>query len=103
MILKFHPKSFNISDNIYIALKMTEFIDKKFDQNLLAASENNENLVKAKKEWSHFGDEKSSSKKTCICNHKITNVKYFLNLQNGNIICCGSKCCKNLNLTLQKI
>ena len=102
MILKFHPKSFNISDNIYIALKMTEFIDKKFDQNLLAASNNKENLVEAKKEWSHFGHEKSPQKKTCICNHKITNVKYFLNLQNGNIICCGSKCCKKFKFITTK-
>ncbi len=86
---------------------MTEFIpdkfnDKKFDQNLLAASENKENLVEAKKEWGHFGHEKSPQKKTCICNHKITNVEYFLNLQNGAIICCGSVCCKKFNFDTTK-
>ena len=81
---------------------MTEFINNKFDQNLLAASENKENLVEAKKEWGHIGHEKSDQKKTCICNHKIKNVNYFLNLQNGNIICCGSECCKKFKFDTKK-
>ena len=81
---------------------MTEFTDKQFDLNLLAASNNKEDLVEAKKEWGHIGHEKSDQKKTCICNHKINNIDYFLNLQNGNIICCGSECCKKFNSDTKK-
>jgi len=81
---------------------MTEFVNNKFDQNLLAASNNKEDLIEAKKEWGHFGHEKSDQKKTCICNHQILNVEYFLNLQNGNIICCGSVCCKKFNFDTKK-
>ena len=81
---------------------MTEFTDKQFDLNLLAASNNKEDLAEAKKEWGHIGHEKSDQKKTCICNHKINNIDYFLNLQNGNIICCGSECCKKFNSDTKK-
>jgi hypothetical protein len=81
---------------------MTEFVSNKFDLNLLAASNNKEDLIEAKKEWGHIGHEKSDQKKTCICNHKILNVEYFLNLQNGSIICCGSVCCKKFNFDTKK-
>jgi len=76
---------------------MTEFL-RDFDKNLLEASFNKEELSKAKEEWEFFKEEKCDEKKTCICNHKIQHVKYFLNTTNGNIICCGSVCCKKFNL-----
>ena len=89
---------------------MTEFLNN-FDKNLLESSFNKEELSKAKEEWELFKEEKSNEKKTCICNHKIQHVRYYLNKNNGNIICCGSVCCKKFNLdknemsnkTLEKI
>lgn len=89
---------------------MTEFLNN-FDKNLLESSFNKEELTKAKEEWELFKEEKSNVKKTCICNHKILHVRYYLNKNNGNIICCGSVCCKKFNLdkkemtnkTLEKI
>jgi hypothetical protein len=75
---------------------MTEFVNK-FDTNLLWASVNKEDLIEAKKEWEFFREEKSSEKKTCICKHKILNVRYHINIHNGNIICCGTTCCKKFN------
>lgn len=77
---------------------MAEF-SNNFDKNLVAAS-NNKNLIEAKKEWEFFKEEKCDEKKTCICNHKIKNVKYFLNNINGNIICCGTTCCKKFNFDI---
>ena len=89
---------------------MTEFLNN-FDKNLLEASLNNEDLTEAKKEWKLFKEENSNIKKTCICKNKINKVRYYLNENNGNIICCGSVCCKKFNLdknemtnkTLEKI
>lgn len=77
---------------------MVEF-SNNFDKNLVEAS-NNKNLIEAKKEWEFFKEEKCDEKKTCICNHKIKNVKYFLNTINGNIICCGTICCKKFNFDI---
>jgi hypothetical protein len=71
---------------------MAEFLNN-FDKNLLKASVNKEDLLEAMKEWRCFREEECSEKKTCICNSKIKNVLYFLNTQNGNIICCGTVCC----------
>jgi len=76
---------------------MTEFLNN-FDKNLLELSVNKEDLVEAKKEWHIFREEKCSEKKTCICKHKINNVRYYLNIYNGNIICCGTVCCNKFNL-----
>ena len=89
---------------------MREFLNN-FDKNLLESSSNKEELSKAKEEWELFKEEKYNEKKTCICNHKIQHVRYYLNKNNGNIICCGSVCCKKFNLdknemtnkTLEKI
>jgi hypothetical protein len=89
---------------------MTKFLNN-FDENLLKASFNKEDLIEAKKEWLNFRDEKCSEKKTCICNHKIQNVRYYINKNNGNIICCGIVCCNKFNMeqremdnkTLEKI
>jgi hypothetical protein len=82
---------------------MTEFLNK-FDENLLKAS-TKKDLVDAKKEWQNFREEKCppNQKKTCICNHKIQNVCYFLNSINGNIICCGTVCCTKFNLEQREI
>jgi hypothetical protein len=76
---------------------MAEFLNN-FDKNLLEASVNKEDLVEAKKEWQNFMEEKCSEKKTCICKHKINNVRYYLNKYNDNIICCGTVCCNKFNL-----
>ena len=81
---------------------MTEFLNN-FDKNLLESSFNKEELNKAKEEWELFKEEKSNEKKTCICNHKIQHVRYYLNKNNGNIICCGSVCCKKFNLDKNEI
>jgi hypothetical protein len=81
---------------------MVEFLNN-FDKNLLESSLNKEDLIEAKKEWCSFREEKCSEKKTCICNHKIQNVRYFLNTQNGNIICCGTVCCTKFNLEQKAI
>jgi len=81
---------------------MTEFL-KNFDKNILAASVNKEDLVEAKKEWQNFREEKCSEKKTCICKHKINNVRYYLNIHNGNIICCGTVCCNKFNLDKMEV
>lgn len=81
---------------------MVEFLNN-FDKNLLEASINKENLIDAKKEWQNFREEKCFEKKTCICNHKIQNVRYFLNQYNGNIICCGTVCCTKFNLEQREI
>jgi len=81
---------------------MVEFLNN-FDKNLLEASINKENLIDAKKEWQNFREEKCLEKKTCICNHKIQNVRYFLNIYNGNIICCGTVCCNKFNLEQRAI
>uniref|UniRef100_A0A6C0DA13 Uncharacterized protein n=1 Tax=viral metagenome TaxID=1070528 RepID=A0A6C0DA13_9ZZZZ len=64
----------------------------KFDIEIVAAS-TEPNLEDAKKQWEYIYNEKSESKKLCICGHQIKNVNYFLNTVNGNIICCGSTCC----------
>lgn len=75
---------------------MAEFL-KNFDNNLLAASVNKEDLVEAKKEWQIICEKKYDEKQTCICNNKINNVRYCLNIYNGNIICCGAVCCNKFN------
>jgi len=74
-----------------------------FDKNLLESSVNKEDLLEAKKEWRSFREEKCIEKKTCICNHKIQNVRYFLNTHNGNIICCGTVCCNKFKLEQKEV
>ena len=81
---------------------MTEFLNN-FDKNLLNASFNKEDLIEAKKEWLNFRDEKCIDKHTCICNHKIQNVRYHINKHNGNIICCGTVCCNKFNMEKREI
>lgn len=81
---------------------MAEFLNN-FDKNLLEASLNKEDLPEAKKEWQCFREEKCIEKKTCICNHKIQNIRYYLNTQNGNIICCGTVCCTKFKLEQRAI
>lgn len=81
---------------------MAEFLNN-FDKNLLEASLNKEDLIEAKKEWQCFREEKCIEKKTCICNHKIQNIRYYLNIRNGNIICCGTVCCNKFNLEQRAI
>jgi hypothetical protein len=81
---------------------MAEFVNN-FDKNLLEASVNKEDLLEAKKEWQNFREEKCIEKKTCICKHKIQNVRYYLNTHNGNIICCGTVCCNKFNLEQKEI
>lgn len=76
---------------------MTKFLNN-FDENLFKSSLNKEDLIEAKKEWLNFRDEKCSEKKTCICKHKIQNVRYYINKNNGNIICCGIVCCNKFNM-----
>ena len=78
---------------------MTDRVKKmedRFNKKLVTVSES-EDLNEAKKEWDFFVEEKSDEKKTCICNRQIKNIKYFFNKINGNIICCGTKCCKKFN------
>ena len=89
---------------------MTKFLNN-FDENLFKSSLNKEDLIEAKKEWLNFREEKCIEKKTCICKHKIQNVRYYINKNNGNIICCGIVCCNKFNMeqremdnkTLEKI
>ena len=81
---------------------MAEFLNN-FDKNLLEASLNKEDLIEAKKEWQCFREEKCIEKKTCICNHKIQNIRYYLNIRNSNIICCGTVCCNKFNLEQRAI
>ena len=89
---------------------MTKFLNN-FDENLLEASFNKEDLIEAKKEWLNFRDEECIENKTCICKHKIRNIRYHINKHNGNIICCGIVCCNKFNMeqremdnkTLEKI
>jgi len=81
-----------------------------FDKNLVQASYSKD-LIEAKEEWEFFREEKCDERKTCICDHNIKSVQYFLNKINGNIICCGTICCKKFNFdkktmsnkTLEKI
>ena len=89
---------------------MTEKLNNiKFNKRLVDVSESKD-LNEAKKEWEFFVKEKCDKNKICICGKKIKNVQYFFNKMNGNIICCGTKCCKNFidiiimsNKTLEKI
>ena len=81
---------------------MAEFLNN-FDKNLREASHNKEDLFETKKEWQFFIQKKCSEKKTCICNHKIQNVMFFLNIKNGNIICCGTVCCNKFKLEQREI
>ena len=80
---------------------MAEF-SNNFDKNLVAAS-NSKDLIDAKKEWMFFKKGQCDEKKTCICNHKIKNVQYFLNNINGNIICIGTTCCKKFNFDIKEM
>lgn len=68
----------------------------KFNDNLLKSSLAQDVDV-AKTEWEFFITEKCDEKKLCICQHRIKNVNYFFNKLNGNIICCGTTCCKKFN------
>jgi len=68
----------------------------KFNDNLLKSSFAQDVDV-AKTEWEFFITEKCDEKKLCICQHRIKHVNYFFNKLNGNIICCGTTCCKKFN------
>ena len=81
---------------------MAEFLNN-FDKNLLEASLNKEDLPEAKKEWRLINKKKYLEKQRCICNHMIQNVIFLLNIQNGNIICCGTVCCNKFNLEQRPI
>jgi len=81
---------------------MTKFLNS-FDENLLEASFNKEDLIEAKKEWFNFRDEECIEKKTCICKHKIRNIRYHINKHNGNIICCGIVCCNKFNMEQREV
>ena len=62
-----------------------------FQQNLLKASESND-IIEAKMEWKMMSEQKVQNRVLCICNHKISNVTYFLNTKTKNIINIGSTC-----------
>jgi len=70
--------------------------NNKFDERLVEVSESKD-LNEAKKEWEFFVKEKSNEYKRCICSTRIKIIKYFFNKINGNIICCGTKCCTKFN------
>lgn len=91
----------NLSEDI--EEKGEKTVLSNFDRNLLEASLEKEDLIKAKEEWEVIRTEKSTEKKICICNHKILNVIYYINKYNGNIICCGSICTKKFNLEKKEI
>lgn len=79
-----------------IRLRKGISFNKNFETNLLNASICQE-IEGAKREWEFLKIEDSEEKKLCICQHKIKTVKYFFNKINGNIICCGSTCCRKFN------
>lgn len=68
--------------------------ERKFNLNLIALSVSKD-LETAKEEWRFILKEKrEKSTGLCICEHKLKNLNYILNIKNSNTICVGSGCCK---------
>ena len=74
-----------------------------FKENLLKAS-NDENIDIAIKEWLFLAEERRTElDRVCICQHKLKNVTYLLNIKKGSIIIVGSTCLEKFEqLNLKK-
>jgi len=76
---------------------------EKFKNNLMKASNNVDKYDEATKEWLLFDSYTSEDKCTCLCEHNIKKVSFYINKYNSNIICCGTTCSKKFNLGVNYI